>query len=137
MALADRRQVCVRGTCFDAEVAVTADERAQGLMYRESLEEGRGMLFVFPSEGLHSFWMKNTLIELDMIFIGADRRVVSVASRAKPCRGEPCAHYAPTGPAAYVLEIAGGLAAKIGVAAGDAVTFGGATSRPPPASGTR
>ena len=71
--LADRRPVCIRGVCFDAEVAVTAAERSRGLMYREVLAGDRGMLFVFPEEGPHSFWMKNTRIELDIIFIAADR----------------------------------------------------------------
>ena len=133
----DRRSVCIGGACFDAEIAVTADERARGLMFRESLPPGTGMLFVFPREGRHGFWMKNTLIELDIVFIGADRRVVDIARRAQPCRREPCPQYFPAAPAAYALEIAGGLAARHGIAAGDPVEFRAATSSPPPASGTR
>jgi len=120
---AARRPVCIRGTCFDAEVAVTAAERAQGLMFRETLGSGRGMLFVFPEAGRHSFWMKNTRIELDIIFIGADLRVVSIARRAQPCRREPCEVYSPAGDVAYALEIAGGRAADYGFAAGDPVEF--------------
>jgi uncharacterized protein len=121
--LPERRPVCIRGICFDSEIAVTADERSRGLMYRDTLGKDRGMLFVFPEEGLHRFWMKNTRIELDIIFIGADLRVVSISKRAQPCREDPCDRYGPTGNAAYALEIAGGLADVHGFAAGDLVEF--------------
>ena len=121
--IADRRPVCIRGVCFESEIAVTAAERSRGLMHRTALAKDHGMLFVFPEEGLHNFWMKNTLIELDIIFIAADRRVVSISRRAQPCRNDPCEHYSPEGNAAYVLEIAGGLAATYGFDAGDLVEF--------------
>jgi uncharacterized membrane protein (UPF0127 family) len=117
------RPVCIRGTCFDAEVALTDEERARGLMYRESLPKDRGMLFVFPREAFYRFWMKNTKIELDIIFIGADKRIVSISKRAKPCTKDPCERYAPDGNALYVLEINGGLADASKFAAGDPVDF--------------
>lgn len=117
------RTVCIRGVCFEAEVAVTAEERSRGLMHRDSLPPGRGMLFVFPAPGNHRFWMKNTLIELDIVFVGADGRVLSVAERAPPCRAEPCPLYGPEGEAAYALEIGGGLARRHGFSRGDAVEF--------------
>jgi uncharacterized membrane protein (UPF0127 family) len=119
----ERRPVCIRGICFESEIAVTAAERGRGLMNREALAKDRGMLFVFPEEGLHSFWMKNTRIELDIIFIAGDLRVVSISNRARPCRKEPCDLYSPAGNAAYALEIAGGLATTYGFAAGDLVEF--------------
>ena len=119
--LSDHRPVCIRGVCFDAEIAVTAEERARGLMHRHELSKDRGMFFVFPEEGVHRFWMKNTRIELDIIFIGADLRVVSISPRAQPCRKDPCEHYSPSGNVAYALEIAGGLADTYGFAAGDRV----------------
>ena len=115
--------VCIRGICFGSEIAVTAAERSLGLMNRDALAKDRGMLFVFPEEGLHRFWMKNTRIELDIIFIAGDRRVVSISHRARPCEKEPCDLYSPTGNVAYALEIAGGLAAAFGFAAGDLVEF--------------
>lgn len=127
----DRRNVCVRGTCFDAELAVTAEERSRGLMFRDRLAPHEAMLFVFPREDVHRFWMKNTRIELDIIFIGADRRVISIARRATPCRVEPCEQYAPAGNAAFALEVAGGLSDRLGLAAGDLVEFGATPSRPP------
>lgn len=117
------RPVCIRGVCFESEIAVTAAERSRGLMHRATLATDRGMLFVFPEEGLHRFWMKNTLIELDIIFIAGDRRVVSISHRARPCRKEPCDLYRPAEKVAYALEIAGGLAATHGFTAGDLVEF--------------
>lgn len=117
------RTVCIRGVCFEAEVALTAEERARGLMWRRELAEERGMLFVFPGEARHRFWMKNTLIELDIIFIGADRRVAGIAHRAVPCLEDPCRRYGPARPVAYALEIAGGLAERHGFVAGDEVQF--------------
>lgn len=121
--LSERQPVCIRGICFDSEIAVTAGERGRGLMYREVLPKDRGMLFVFPKEGFYRFWMKNTRIELDIIFIAGDRRIVSISRRAQPCLKDPCDRYSPKGNAAYVLEIAGGLAATYGFAAGDLVEF--------------
>jgi uncharacterized membrane protein (UPF0127 family) len=115
------RTVCIRGVCFAVEVAVTEQERALGLMNRTALGKDRGMLFVFPGEGIHQFWMKNTRIALDIIFIDGDRRVVSIAKNAQPCRKNPCAIYAPTGNAAYALEINGGLSDRYGFTPGDLV----------------
>jgi uncharacterized membrane protein (UPF0127 family) len=128
--IADHRPVCIRGICFESEIAVTEAERAQGLMYRDVLPRDRGMLFVFPEEDLHRFWMKNTRIELDIIFIGADRRVVSIVHRAQPCRRDPCDTYAPAANAGYALEIAGGLAGAYGFAAGDLVEFREPAAKP-------
>lgn len=118
-----RRPVCIRNICFAAEIAVTAAERSRGLMHRESLAKDHGMLFVFPEEARHRFWMKNTKVALDIIFIGAERRVVGIARRAQPCREEPCRTYGPEANAAYVLEIAGGLSDAYGFATGDLVQF--------------
>jgi hypothetical protein len=132
------QRVCIRGTCFDAELAVTAEERARGLMHRTALPRDRGMLFVFPQEALHRFWMKNTRIELDIIFIAGDRRIVGIAERARPCTADPCETFAPEVPAGYALEIAGGLSATYGFAVGDPVEFAGTTAPSRrPASDTR
>lgn len=129
-AIAEHRAVCIRGVCFDAEIAVTAAERSQGLMFRETLAKTSGMLFVFPEEAVHRFWMKNTRIELDIVFIGADLKVVSIARRAQPCRKDPCDLYGPEGKVAYALEIAGGLAEANGFRTGDLVEFRESTSSP-------
>jgi len=103
------------------EVARTEAERARGLMFRTSLGDGAGMLFVFDETGDHPFWMKNTLIPLDMIFIDDSGRVTGVVARATPGSLEPRSG----GPGRYVLEVNGGWAEQKGVAAGDQVRFEG------------
>jgi hypothetical protein len=104
------------------ELAVTPDAQARGLMYRTELPDGHGMLFVFPTETDHTFWMKNTLIPLDMVFIGADGRVVGVHANATPLS---TAQIGIGKPSRYVLEVAGGYAAGHAIAPGDRVEFQG------------
>lgn len=103
------------------EIARTDPERARGLMHRAELEEERGMLFIFDEADVHAFWMKNTLIPLDMIFIGEDGVVTGVVARATPGSLEPRAG----GRCRFVLEVNGGWAERHGVAAGDRVRFEG------------
>jgi uncharacterized membrane protein (UPF0127 family) len=103
------------------EVARTNPERERGLMLRSSLAPDAGMLFVFDEQSDHAFWMKNTLIPLDMIFIGEDGRVTGVVARATPGSLEPRS----AGPSRFVLEVNGGWADSHGVAAGDQVRFEG------------
>lgn len=103
------------------EIARTDVEKTRGLMHRESLGTDAGMLFIFDEQGDHPFWMKNTLIPLDMIFIGEDGRVTGVVARATPGSLEPRSG----GPARFVLEVNGGWAEAHGVTAGDAVKFEG------------
>src|SRR2546430_340539 len=104
------------------EVAATPEAQARGLMYRRALADGRGMLFVFPAEAPHEFWMKNTFIPLDMIFIGADGRIVGIHANATPLSTAPLGVERPS---RYVLEVPGGWAARQGVAAGDRVELRG------------
>jgi uncharacterized membrane protein (UPF0127 family) len=104
------------------EVAVTPEAQRVGLMYRSSLADGTGMLFVFPDETDHHFWMKNTLIPLDMIFIATSGRVVGVHANAVPLSTAPLSVGQPS---RYVLEVPGGWAARRGVAPGDRVELEG------------
>ncbi len=106
------------GAEYSVELALTPEDQAQGLMFRESLPERHGMLFVFPETAPHHFWMKNTMIPLDMIWLDASGRVLFVSADTPPCKADPCATYGPDGPAQMVLEIAGGKAKAEGVAAG-------------------
>jgi hypothetical protein len=111
-----------RSVPFRVEVARTEPEREQGLMYREHLAPDAGMLFIFDRPSPLTFWMKNTFIPLDMIFIGADRRVVGIVENAEP--RTLTARRVP-GLSRYVLEINGGLSAKLGILPGAAVAFSG------------
>ncbi|SOC85520.1 hypothetical protein SAMN05421890_4021 [Ensifer adhaerens] len=108
-----------RGHDFKVEVAASAPSRATGLMNRKSLGEGRGMIFIFPQPKDVMMWMKDTLIPLDMLFIDTDGKVINIAENAKPMDET----IIPSrGLAAYVLELAGGEARRLNLAAGDKVS---------------
>ena len=99
----------------EVEVAASRDARTRGMMWRTGLPPGAGMLFIFPAQEELSFWMKNTLIPLDMIFISKDRRIVSIQERAEPRTLEPRTSGQP---AQFVLEVPGGWSAKVGLKPG-------------------
>jgi uncharacterized membrane protein (UPF0127 family) len=113
------------GATIQVELATDEPTRAQGLMYRDHLAGDRGMLFFFPESGEYPFWMKNTLIPLDMIWIDDQRRIAHVASNVPPCKADPCPNYPPNARAKYVLELAAGIAAKHHLANGQALRFEG------------
>jgi uncharacterized membrane protein (UPF0127 family) len=108
---------------FDVEVVDTYEDRKRGLMFREHLDENRGMLFIFDEQRELGFWMKNTLIPLDMIFIDNNYRVVQIKKNAKPCKKDPCETFSSVRPAVYVLEINGGLSNKHRIKTGNIVEF--------------
>jgi uncharacterized membrane protein (UPF0127 family) len=107
---------------FTVEVAQTPEEQAQGLMFRRSLGPKAGMLFPFNPARPASFWMKNTLIPLDLIFIGGDGRIERIGANAVPQSLEPVSS---KGPVVAVLEIAGGRAAELGLKEGDQAIWTG------------
>jgi len=104
------------------EVARTDAARTKGLMYRSALADGDGMLFVFDTTEEHAFWMKNTFIPLDMIFIGDDLRIVGIHAQAVPQSTESLSVGVPS---RYVLEVPGGWAAAHGIASGAHVELRG------------
>lgn len=93
---------------FLVELAQTPDQWQQGLMGREVLGENKGMLFVFPDAAVHGFWMKNTLIPLDIVWLDAEGVVLHVATLT-PCTADPCPITQPDVPAHYVLEVNAGV----------------------------
>ena len=103
-----------------SEVARTPDARRQGLMYRKSLKPHHGMVFVFPREDPQSFWMKNTYLSLDMIFINSALDVVGVVARAEP---ETLTPRGVSTPSRYVVEVIGGYAKQYGIEKGVRVSF--------------
>jgi len=115
-------RVCFEENCFEVEIAETQSEKAEGLMFREFLKEDKGMLFVYNEEGIYSFWMKNTLIPLDIIWVNAEGKVVYIEYEAQPC-GETCDSLNPQENAQFVLEINGGIVGKLNITVGDGVNF--------------
>lgn len=105
---------------LDIEVAADEYERQTGLMHRSSLEENQGMLFIFEEESPRSFYMKNTYIPLDILFINAENKIVSFTENAEPADETSLPSNAP---AKYVLEINGGLIERWGLEAGDEISF--------------
>ena len=105
---------------YQVEVARTADEQARGLMYRQEMAADRGMIFPFTPPRPASFWMKNTYVPLDMIFVGTDGRIESVAADTVPLTMQS---YTSQGVVAAVLELNAGEAARIGAGPGDRVDY--------------
>lgn len=102
------------------EIAATEQQRRKGLMHRQRLEADHGMYFVFPSERVRTFWMRNTLLSLDMIFIGANRRVVGIVDSADPLTDEPRGVRVPS---IYVVEVVAGYAKARGIRVGTHASF--------------
>jgi uncharacterized protein len=100
------------------EVVSDDASRTRGLMYRNHLDDGHGMLFVFDDETDRSFWMKNTLIPLDLIFIGGDGTIVGMRTNTTPLSLAPLSVGKPS---KWVLEVAGGYAGRAGIATGDRI----------------
>lgn len=106
----------------EVEVAATHDARTRGLMWRKELAEGKGMLFIFAGEQRLTFWMRNTLIPLDMVFIDKNLKVVGTVERAEP---KTMSSRGVGGDSQFVLEVPGGWTSKIGLKAGSVVKLDG------------
>jgi hypothetical protein len=113
------------GSKVVVEVVADPETRAQGLMFRSSLGADHGMLFIFADTAPHSFWMKNTLIPLDIIWFDEERVVVHVERNVPPCKADPCPSYLPKRDAKYVLELAAGQAEARAIREGDRMVFAG------------
>ena len=112
-------RVALKGERFSVELASTPKQQALGLMFRDSMAEDHGMLFIFPGSATRSFWMKNTRIALDIFYFDDNLKLVSVAENTPPCRVAQCPNYPSAGPAKYVLELNAGKAAELSVKPGD------------------
>ena len=115
--------VTLRGHSFSVEVAATPAQQEHGLMDRASMLPDHGMLFVFPDAEPRTFWMKNTLIPLDILFFDDSHRLVTIRTDVPPCKTNPCPIYSSTAPARYVLELNAGTATKLGLRKDDVIAF--------------
>lgn len=105
---------------IDIEVAKNDQERARGLMYRKSIPEDAGMLFVFDYEDIQSFWMKNTYIALDMLFVNENKEIVTIHMNTSPMKEW---NYASSAPSLYVVEVNAGYCVKNNIKEGDLISF--------------
>ncbi len=114
------------GKVIRAELATEPADHQQGLMFRTELAPDRGMLFVFPQPAQQTFWMYQTLIPLDIIWVDRSHRIVFVSAHTPPCppeQGQNCPHYGGQQAAQYVLELAAGVAGANGLKPGDTLQF--------------
>lgn len=112
-------QVCLKNICFSVEIATTQSQIEYGLMNRTHLDSNKGMLFVFEKEGNYPFWMKNTLIPLDIIWINSNQSIVYIKKNAQPCTQDYCQSIDPGKNARYVLEMNSDLSDKYDINVGD------------------
>ena len=113
------------GQAIQAEVAIQPEDLQRGLMYRESLAAGHGMLFIHNVAGEYPYWMFNCKISLDMIWMDRNKKIVEIAADVPPCLGaaETCPNYGGHAEAMFVLELASGQAARHGLSRGQAIRF--------------
>ena len=113
------------GVIIHAEIADTARKRAEGLMYRDHLARDRGMLFVFDQAQPWTFWMKNTRIPLDIIWMNEKKQIIHIARNVPICTrtDDSCPQYQPNDPATYVLELGGGEADRLKLDKGTKLQF--------------
>jgi len=117
------KKVCFNDRCFDIEIAQTSEEKAKGLQFRKTLGKNNGMLFVFSKAKRQTFWMKDTFIPLDIIWIDGNKRIVSIMRDILPCKTEKCPVYMPQREALYVLEVNAGITIERGLRVGDQADF--------------
>ncbi len=125
VALTPGKPVCATpdGARVSLELAITDQEKQLGLMFRDTLAADDGMLFIFNADGSLDFWMKNTFIPLDFVWLSAAGDVVDVRADVPPCRADPCPSYPSAKPARAVLEVNAGFAAAHGVRPGARLQF--------------
>jgi uncharacterized membrane protein (UPF0127 family) len=111
------------GKVLQVEVMVKDEDRQMGLMFRPSLAEDRGMLFVFDTLDFHGIWMKNCKFPIDILWLDEDKKIVHIAESVPPCTADPCPTYAPLRKAAYVVELSAGQAHREKAALGAAIHF--------------
>ncbi|MDQ3020223.1 MAG: DUF192 domain-containing protein [Bacteroidota bacterium] len=105
---------------IEIEIADNDDKRSQGLMYRRSMDEGRGMLFLFDRESPQGFWMKNTVIPLDIIYVNSKKEIVKIYKNTIPFSEKDLPSEKPT---LYVVEVIGGFTDKYGIKEGDKINY--------------
>lgn len=115
----------LEGHRYQVEIADNDAERARGLMFREAMDENRGMLFIHDNQQPLAYWMKNTNIPLDILYFDSTKHLVSQQRDVPPCSlGNGCPPYPSGAPALFVLELNAGQAAKLGLKDGAQLTFG-------------
>ncbi|MEE4376602.1 MAG: DUF192 domain-containing protein [Candidatus Competibacteraceae bacterium] len=118
------QEISVNTTRFRVEIAQTLEERQRGLMFRTQLPDDQGMLFIQPTPGQSTFWMKNTYIPLDMLYFDDQGQLLEMHTEVPPCKAKPCPVYTSQATRVkYILEINAGLAERLGLKPGDRLSW--------------
>ena len=117
------KKVCFKKQCVNVEIVQSNDELARGLKYRSSLGQDSGMLFIFPKPGRYDFWMKETLIPLDIIWLDEQKKVIDIANHVLPCQQIQCPTYGPSQMSRYVLEVNADYAERHNIRIGEKAEF--------------
>ncbi|MCA9408869.1 MAG: DUF192 domain-containing protein [Candidatus Omnitrophica bacterium] len=121
--ISKKNQVCFNTLCVNVEVADSNEERMKGLQFRRELGKKEGMLFIFPYSSQHDFWMKDTYISLDMIWMDYTRTIIYIQKNVPPCKKDPCPSYGPDQNTNYVLEVNAGFTERNDISVGDRAKF--------------
>jgi len=111
------------GFTLYAEIAAEPEELARGLMFREQLEPGEGMLFIHPSRSCHPIWMRNMLMPIDALWLISDGSIVEMARGAMPCKSDDCPHYGGTKASDFTLELPAGTIRRHDLKIGDRLSW--------------
>ncbi len=117
-----KTKLCFKSKCIFAEVVDEPSDMMRGLQLRAVLGRNRGMLFVFPKDQIARFWMKNTYISLDMLWVDKDLKILHIEPSVPPCSKEPCQTYQSEQLARYVLEVNAGFCKEYGIEVGEKIT---------------
>lgn len=120
-AQAKENKACFKNTCYVVELAISDEEKMKGLQNRDHLDKDKGMLFVLKGDVPQKFWMKKTLVTLDILWLDYDGKIIYIEHAAVPCEQDPCPTYGPAQAAFYALEINGGQAAAQDMRVGDRI----------------
>ncbi|OGF40462.1 hypothetical protein A2477_01915 [Candidatus Falkowbacteria bacterium RIFOXYC2_FULL_47_12] len=112
-------RVYIKNSCFNVTVADTPAARGRGLMFVTKLNPDAGMLFIFAQSDVYPFWMKNTLIPLDIIWLDENKKIVFIKNNAQPCGADVCLNIVPPAAARYVLEVNANTAERLNWESGD------------------
>lgn len=121
-AVANEANIKINNHLFTVELAVSADERSRGLMHRKSLEPNSGMLFIYPEPRIISFWMKQTLIPLDLLYFDKDGQLIESHHNIQPCKLSNCKTYTNKKPAQFALELPAGTTKRLNIKQGNSFT---------------
>ncbi len=116
------KRLCIKDTCLAIEVVTSGQARQKGLMFRNELKPGKGMLFIFEDEAFHNFWMKNMSFPLDFIWVNKEKVIVDLTTNVKPC-GSSCPNFTSREKSLYVLEVNSGFVEKHKIKIGEKLVF--------------